>query len=503
MVIKESCPKKLACKAQQLLPESSAHLQYPCCGNAEEEEDENSSVILEDEDRGRNGDLEFGDREHKTARGNWAGKLDFFLSCVGYAVGLGNIWRFPYLCYRNGGGAFLIPYFLFLILCGMPLFMLEISFGQFANLGPISIWKISPLFKGLGYGMVIISGIVCVYYNIIITWTLYYMFLCFRRTVPWATCGNWWNSELCLGAEEEDAMPVAKALTNSTLLDTDDEINVTEVITVAANVTNVTLGGAVEGGRITASEEFWINHVLELSPGLDEIGHVRWELLATLLVAWILVFCCLFKGVKSSGKVVYFSATFPYAVLVILLIYGASRPGASEGIKFYLTPRWELLKNFEVWGDAATQIFYSVGPAWGGLLTMASYNKFNHNCYRDAFIIPMINCGTSVFAGFVVFSVIGFMAHVTGRPISEVVSQGPGLAFVVYPEAVTHLPAPPVWAFLFFSMLFTIGLDSQVRQTHLDSKEKKKLGVHTQRLDPTKKKKKKRKKNTQVFPSVE
>ena len=86
--------------------------------------------------------------ETSLERGNWGHKLDFLLSCVGYAVGLGNLWRFPYLCMRNGGGAFLIPYFIFLLLCGIPLYFLELAFGQFASCSPLTIWSVCPLFKG-------------------------------------------------------------------------------------------------------------------------------------------------------------------------------------------------------------------------------------------------------------------------------------------------------------------------------------------------------------------
>ena len=81
-------------------------------------------------------------------RETWGGRMDFLLSCIGFAVGLGNIWRFPYLCYKSGGGAFLVPYIIFLSLCGLPLFFMEISYGQFASLSPITVWRMSPLFKG-------------------------------------------------------------------------------------------------------------------------------------------------------------------------------------------------------------------------------------------------------------------------------------------------------------------------------------------------------------------
>merc|ERR1712013_445298 len=149
-------------------------------------------------------------------------------------------------------------------------------------------------------------------------------------------------------------------------------------------------------------------------------------------------------GVQSSGKVVYFTALFPYLVLVILLIRGATLDGAYDGILFYVYPTQEKLQgllNINVWSAAATQIFYSLGPSFGGLITLASYNKFSNNCHRDAMLIAFANCGTSIFAGFVIFS------------------------FIAYPEAVTQMPVPQLWSFLFFFMLITLGLDSQFTMT--------------------------------------
>lgn len=81
-------------------------------------------------------------------RGNWSGRFDFVLSLLGYAVGLGNIWRFPYLCYRNGGGAFLMPFLLMMVIVGIPLFYMEASLGQFCSAGPLACWEFVPLFKG-------------------------------------------------------------------------------------------------------------------------------------------------------------------------------------------------------------------------------------------------------------------------------------------------------------------------------------------------------------------
>ncbi|XP_009859590.2 sodium- and chloride-dependent GABA transporter 1 [Ciona intestinalis] len=405
-------------------------------------------------------------------RETWDKKLDFMLSCIGYAVGLGNIWRFPYLCYKNGGGAFLIPYLIFLLICGIPLFFLELSFGQFGALGPVAIWKIAPIFKGVGFCMMIISFMVCVYYNVIIAYSLHFIFNSFTSTLPWSTCGNDWNTEFCrTNYSSNTTMPPVW-----TGIDCgkgkgwfEDIMNTSVNYTQLNNVSYMghnswTESIDVNGSCIqfnTSSQEYFSRKVLRLTDSIATVGGIQWELLGFLALAWVIVFMCLFKGVKWSGKVVYFTATFPYVVLVILLIRGVMEEGAIDGIHYYLTPNITRLQDVKVWSDAAVQIFYSLGAAWGVLLSYSSLNKFNNNVYRDAVSICFVNCCTSFLAGFVVFSVLGALAFQTGRDIEDVVDQGAGLAFVAYPAAVANLPIAPLWAFLFFFMLLNLGLDSQ------------------------------------------
>ena len=110
-------------------------------------------------------------------------------------------------------------------------------------------------------------------------------------------------------------------------------------------------------------------------------------------------------------------------------------PGADKGIEFYITPQWDRLAEFQVWTQAASQICFSLGIGFGSQLILATYNKINNNTFRDGLLISLFNSGTSVYAGFVVFSVIGFLAENTGKEIEDTVEDGIKLAFVVYPSA--------------------------------------------------------------------
>lgn len=367
-------------------------------------------------------------REEKgEERETWGKKLDFLLSVIGFAVDLGNVWRFPYICYKNGGGAFLIPYFLMLVFLGLPLFYMELALGQFHRKGAIAIWgRLCPMFTGVGLAICFVATYVGMYYNTIIAWALYYMVASFRSEVPWARCNNPWNTIHCVSGAD------------------------------GYNLSDIT------NSSIPAAAEYYLFGVLETekSSGIDDIGAIKWELCLCLMGVMVIIYFALWRGIKSSGKAVWVTATAPYIILLILLVRGVTLPGAREGIIYYVKPEWDKLLLLGVWLDAAAQIFFSLGPGFGTLIALSSYNKFHNNCYRDAMLTAIINCLTSLLAGFVVFAVLGYMAHIRESTVEQLALQGPGLVFYVYPEAIATLSGSVFWAIIFFFMLITLGLDS-------------------------------------------
>jgi len=374
-------------------------------------------------------------------RGTWSSKWDFVMSCIAYAVGLGNVWRFPYLCFKNGGGAFLIPYFIAMFTCGIPLFLLEVSIGQYLGTGGMNvIGQICPIFKGVGYSAIMMVFLENVYYVIIVAWTMFYIANIFYNIgddLPWTTCeqgnGTWANSK-CFNPEGNITFNQSAAFLKHGLSE-----NLTE----------------------SPVEQYWNNKVLDISSGIDDVGGLRWELVAYLALAWITVYFVVWKGLHNSGKIIWISAISPYIVLSILCVKALTLDGAMDGLKFLFTPDWERLKSSECWIDGGTQIFFSYGVGIGALLALGSYNKFHHNCYRDAMLICAVNTGTSFFSATVIFSILGFMAKAKGVEIADVVKSGPGLAFLVYPEVVSKLYPSILWALLFFFMLLILGIDSQ------------------------------------------
>eukprot|EP00105_Crassostrea_gigas_P004631 XP_011417902.1 PREDICTED: sodium-dependent proline transporter isoform X2 [Crassostrea gigas] len=408
--------------------------------------------------------------DENTERGNWSSKLDFLLSCLGYAVGLGNVWRFPYLCYRNGGGAFFIPYCIALAFLGIPIFLLELAIGQYSSAGPFTCWKYSPIFTGIGYGMFIVSALVAIYYNMIIAWAFFYLFASFTDELPWQSCGDW-STNLCYD-NVKILNKTWESCNGNNRWGKVWEANVTQGICYETGMLNKKEGvrAYLDADkakdyfpRTLPSQEYFDNYVTGsgYSSGYDDLGGVRWQLALCYLLAFICVILALSKSIKTSGKVVYFTATFPYIVLVILFFRGLMLEGMEEGIRFYITPDLNRLSDAQVWKDAAVQIFFSLSASWGGLIALASYNKFHNDLLRDTLIVTFGNCLTSVFAGFVIFSYLGYLSTYMGLPVDEVAKSGPSLTFVVYPFAVTKMPISPLWAILFFVMLITLGVDSE------------------------------------------
>ncbi|XP_052788428.1 sodium- and chloride-dependent glycine transporter 2-like [Mya arenaria] len=379
-------------------------------------------------------------------RGSWGNQIEFILTMIGFAVGLGNVWRFPYLCFRNGGGAFLVPYFICLAMLGVPLFFMELNFGQFASLGPLKIWRVNPAMKGVGMSVVLITTCIIIYYNVIVSYCIYFFFASMTANLPWADCENDWNTCLCRDSTMNSSSSIPWH-------------NDSRLATACENMT------ITKNQTTSPSEEFFIHKVLRRTGGLDEPGELLWDVSLCNLLAWTIIFLVLTKGVETLGKVMYVAAIFPYILLTILLVRGLTLEGHSEGIDFYLKPNITKLSEAAVWSDAAVQIFYSLGICQGGLIAMSSFSNFKTNTLRDSLIVPIVNCGTSFYAGFVIFSVLGFMAHQKNTDVANVVASGPGLVFMVYPEALSQMPVAPLWSVLFFLMMTMLGFSSQFSAT--------------------------------------
>uniref|UniRef100_A0A5K4F047 Transporter n=2 Tax=Schistosoma mansoni TaxID=6183 RepID=A0A5K4F047_SCHMA len=365
-----------------------------------------------------------------TKRDRWKGKIDFLIACMGFSIGLGNVWRFPYLCYKNGGGAFLIPYFVSVILAGVPLFLLEVALGQFMSKGAIAAWDICPLFRGIGCASTMINFLVNSYYTVILGWAFHFIFASFSKELPWAKCGHSWNTKSCIDGVIRTNLSNSTSLLRQHILGTDP------------------------------ASEYWENRVLRISNGIDNLGTVQWDLALCLLLAWTIIFLAICRGIKTSGKVMYITATTPYIFMITLLIRTAQLEGALNGITYYLKPDWDKLTDMTVWSDAGTQIFFSYAIGLGALTALGSYNRYHHNSVRDCLLFAGANTFTSLLAGFVIFATLGNMSYISNVPIHLIAESGPGLAFIIYPKALGTMPGSPIWSFCFFIMIILLGIDS-------------------------------------------
>lgn len=421
--------------------------------------DKDVEKMKEGEDCGREYGMGSFVEESKESRPAWDNQVQFLLACISMAVGLGNIWRFPYLAQTYGGGAFLIPYLLMLVFEGIPLFFIELAIGQRLRRGSMKAWeRFHPYLKGIGFASMLTSFLIGLYYNTIVAWCFWYLFNSFQEPLPFANC----------------------------------PLNV--------NKTGVDLTCESTG----PTEYFWYRNTLAITDSMYETGGLKWWIVICLVLAWFTVWVAMLNGIESSGKVMYFTATCPYLVLLIFLIRGLTLPGSSDGLSYLFTPDLEVLANPQVWLDAATQIFFSLSVGMGGVIAFASYNPKKQDCQRDVLIISLVNSFTSIFASMVIFSVLGYKATVqfdkcvdnntevmldffdmgqgsinqenyddkfaefeaTNGPLAvcdlytilNEKSQGTGLAFVVFTEAIISMPGSPVWSVLFFLMLLSLGL---------------------------------------------
>jgi len=315
--------------------------------------------------------------------------------------------RTAYTAYQNGGGAFFIPYIVALVTTGIPLMILEMGIGQlFQGSAPTAMRRVNKTFEWVGWFALGTASMISFYYAAVMAWSWHFLVESFRYAFA-------------------DALPWAQD-----------------------------------------AEAYFTHHVLRRADAGPETWGLVWPLVAGLAATWLAVFLIIHKGVHRVGQVVLVTVPLPVLLLVILAIRGLTLKGAVDGIEYYLNPDFSKLSDPKVWLAAYGQIFFSLSLGFGIMIAYASYNKRRGDITNNAFITSLANCATSFLAGFVVFSVLGFLAFTQGNvQVADVVKGGPDLAFVTYPLAISKLGElgrfwPPLVAILFFITLLTLGIDS-------------------------------------------
>uniref|UniRef100_A0A182N361 Transporter n=1 Tax=Anopheles dirus TaxID=7168 RepID=A0A182N361_9DIPT len=454
-------------------------------------------------------------------RDQWGKGIEFLMSCIAMSVGLGNVWRFPFVALENGGGAFVIPYIIVLLLVGKPVYYMEMIIGQFSSRGSVKVYDMAPIMRGVGYGQILSTTIVTTYYASLMATTLRYLFDSFQSILPWAVCEDSWAGT-CIPSGSGN-LSVANDVNDTVLSNRTSSaelyfttcgwgVGYGQLFSVSALITyysslmaliarymidsfmnplpwakcrqewlpNCIDSDGVAGPQqsmhnlsagptvASSSELYFTKVVLKELDGIDDgIGLPDLRLTLFLVLSWSLVLLTLIKGVKSSGKASYFLALFPYVVMTVLLVRACTLPGAVDGIVYFLKPQWDKIYDPKVWYAAVTQCFFSLSICFGNIIMYSSYNKFRHNVYRDATIVTSIDTFTSLLAGCTIFGILGHLAHVTGKTdVGNVVKSDAGLAFISYPEAIAKFEVlPQAFSVLFFLMLFVLGIGSNVAMT--------------------------------------
>ncbi|MFB1082403.1 sodium-dependent transporter [Jeotgalibacillus sp. JSM ZJ347] len=331
-------------------------------------------------------------------RQQWGSRAGFILAAVGSAVGLGNIWRFPYVAYENGGGAFFIPYLFALLTAGIPILIMEFTIGhKYRGSAPLSFFRMSgKKAEWLGWWAVFVSFVISTYYAVIIAWAMRYTIFSF---------GQAWGED---------------------------------------------------------TEGFLFSEFLQLDVAPGETGGIVWGIFIPLVLVWVITLGILLAGVKKGIEYAnrIFIPTLVILFLIIV-IRAVTLEGAAQGLNAFFQPNFENILEPSVWVAAYGHIFFSLSIAFAIMITYSSYLPKKSDITNNAFITGFANSGFELLAGIGVFAALGFMASQLDVPVSEVASAGVGLAFVVFPQIINQLPGlNGIFGALFFFSLTLAGLTS-------------------------------------------
>ncbi|XP_054924546.1 sodium- and chloride-dependent glycine transporter 2-like isoform X2 [Dermacentor andersoni] len=363
----------------------------------------------------------------------------------------------------------MVPYIVLMLVLGRPMYYLELVLGQFASNAQARAFGGFPLAKGVGWAMVYACAFISLYYNVILGYALLYLVYSFSGTLPWTSCdySDWADSD-CYNPRPgvvpcrtvEPRLLRLYAGENYTGPDAHAILHGSDVVLVPRQAYEL-LANSCTMATQTAPEQFFYRHVLGLSSGIEDLGSLQPRLAIALVVSWLCVYLCIFKGIKSAGKAVYVTSLAPFLILGMLFVRGITLPGASDGIRFYLVPDWSIIMRARVWKNAAEQIFYSLSLAEGMIICFGGFNEFRNRLHKDVLVVAAADFVVSLMGGMVVFSVLGNMAYNMDVPVNDVVSSGVGLAFIAYPQALSMIAYPQIWSAAFYAMLFFLAIDTE------------------------------------------
>lgn len=335
-------------------------------------------------------------------RDQWTSRSGFIFATVGAAVGLGNFWRFPFMAYKNGGGAFLFPYFVALLTAGVPLMVLEFGFGHKMRTATITAFKnLRRRYEWIGWWQITVPAVVVTFYSVVIAWALRY--LIFSFTQAWGEDPGTFFARDFLG------------ITSGPL----------------------DLGG-VRWGMFAAVALIWSANYYISAQGIS-------------------------GGIEKACK---WMTPFLIIAMIVFVVRGVTLPGATYGLNYFLNPDFTKIMDPRVWVAAYSQVFFSTTLAVGVMIAYASYLPEDSDLTNNAFITVFSNSSFDLMAGLAVFSTLGYAAIKAGVPFEEMAVAGPGVAFVAFPKAISLLPGPfwlqSAFGVLFFLALLLAGISSSI-----------------------------------------
>ena len=331
-------------------------------------------------------------------RETFSGRKAFIFAAIGSAVGLGNIWRFPYVTYDNGGGAFMIPYLVALLTAGIPLLFLDYALGhKFRGSAPLAFRRLSQKFEWFGWWQVMINVIIGLYYAVILGWSVSYTIFSFTRAWGKDHAGFFFNEYLHMSKD-------------------------------------VGVGLDFVSGVALPTFGIWLFILCVLALGVQ-------------------------KGIgKSSG----FFMPLLTVMFTLLVLSSLFLPGATKGLNALFTPDWGKLLEPSVWIAAYGQIFFSLSICFGIMVTYASYLKKETDLTGAGLVVGFANSSFELLAGIGVFAALGFMAQAGGKEVSDVATSGIGLAFIAFPAIIDQVPFGGLIGVLFFGSLLFAGVTSMI-----------------------------------------